>query len=138
MSQIVTLNLPDFIYQRIKDRAEQTQRSIEDELLDLVATTMPEDEELPMDLAQAVAALGFLDDKTLWQAARTHLPAKSVSRIETLHDKRRGEGLNDTEEKELAGLIKEYEKSILIRSEAMGILMQRGHDVSSIVKNKKA
>jgi plasmid stability protein len=138
MSQIVTLNLPDFIYQRIKDRAEQTQRSIEDELLDLVATTMPEDEELPMDLAQAVAALDFLDDKTLWQAARTHLQAKSVSRIETLHDKRRNEGLNDTEEKELASLVKEYEKSILIRSEAMGILMQRGHDVSSIVKNKKA
>lgn len=137
MSQIVTLNLPDSIYQRIKDRAKQTQRSIEEELLDLVAITMPEDEELPRDLAQAVAALGFLDDKTLWQAARTHLSAKSVGRMETLHDKRRNEGLNETDEKELADLVKEYEKSLLIRSEAMGILMQRGHDVSSIVKNKK-
>jgi plasmid stability protein len=135
MSQTITLNLPDFIYEKIKHRAEQTQRSIEDELLEMVASTVPESEELPVDLAQAVAGLSFLDDKTLWQAARTHLSARSVARIETLHSKRRGQGLSDAEETELAALVKEYDKSILIRSEAMGILMDRGHDVSKLMKS---
>lgn len=138
MSQTITLNLPDFIYEKIKHRAEQTRRTIEDELLEMVAANVPETEELQADLAQAVAGLSFLDDKTLWQAARTHLPARSVTRIEALHNKRRNQGLDKAEESELAGLIKEYDKSILIRSEAIGILLDRGHDVSKLVKSPKA
>ena len=138
MSQSITLNLPDFIYEKIKHRAEQTRRTIEDELLEMVAATVPETEELPADLAQAVAGLSLLDDKTLWQAARTLLPARSVARIEALHNIRRNQGLNEAEKEELVNLIKEYDKSILIRSEAMGFLMDRGHDISKLVRPRKA
>lgn len=135
MNQAVTINLPEAVYLDIKRRAAQTRRSIEDEVLEILTTSTPE-EELPSDLANAVAALNLLDDKTLWQAARTHLPAKSSARMERLHYKRQSASLTDAEEQELAALLKEYEKSILIRSEAMGILMERGYDVSKLMKKQ--
>jgi len=137
MSQIVTVNLPEPVYQRLKERAEHTQRSVEDELVEMAATIIPEEEKLPTELANTVAALQLLDDKTLWQAARTHLSAKLVTRMERLHDQRRNGNLTKMEEKELADLLKEYEKAIVIRSEAMGILMERGYDISKLVTKRK-
>lgn len=137
MSQIVTVNLPEPVYQRLKKRAEHTQRSVEDELVEMAATIMPEEEKLPTELANTVAALQLLDDKTLWQAARTHLSAKLIARMERLHDQRRSRNLIKMEEKELAELLKEYEKAIVIRSEAMGILMERGYDISKLVIKRK-
>ncbi len=138
MSQVITVNLPEPVYQRLKERAEHTQRSVEDELVEMAATILPEEEKLPTELANAVSALQLLDDKTLWQAARTHLSAKLITKMERLHDHRRNGNLNKIEEEELADLIKEYEKAIVIRSEAMGILMERGYDISKLVNKKKA
>ena len=138
MSQAMIVNLPDPIYQQIKSRAEQTQRTVEAELLEIVSSVSSEEERLPEDLNNAITALSLLDDKTLWQAARTHLPVKTVTRMEGLHAKRGDERLTQIEEQELRQLVKDYEKSILIRSEAMGILMERGYDISKLIKSKKA
>ncbi|WJW66122.1 hypothetical protein OZ401_001910 [Candidatus Chlorohelix allophototropha] len=139
MSQEITVNLPEPVYQRLKERAEQTRRSVEDELVEIAATIIPEDEKLPADLANTVAALQLLDDKTVWQAARTHLSAKQIGRMEKLHDKRRNNSLTVAEEKELTDLINDYEKVIVLRSEAMDILIERGYDISKLTKltNKK-
>lgn len=137
MSQVVTVNLPEPIYERLKQRAEQTQRSIEDELVEMAATIIPEEEKLPTDLASAITALRLLDDKTLWQAARTHLSPKEIGRMERLHDKRHLAKLTEADEKELAVLLKEYERAIVIRSEAMDILMERGYDISKLIVKKK-
>ncbi|MEI6046455.1 MAG: hypothetical protein WCS37_19060 [Chloroflexota bacterium] len=111
MSQAITVNLPEPVYQRLKERAAQTQRSVENELL---------------------------DDKTLWQAARTHLSTKLIGRMEKLHDKRRNDTLTIAEEKELTDLLKDYEKAIVLRSEAMGILLERGYDISKLTNKKIA
>ena len=138
MSPAITVNLPEPVYQRLKERAEQTQRSVEDELVEIAMTIVPEDEKLPADLANTVVALQLLDDKTLWQAARTHLSAKQIGRMEKLHVKRRNDTLTVAEEKELTELIKEYEKAIVLRSEAMGILLERGYDISKLTNKKIA
>ena len=71
--QAITLNLPETLYDRLKQRAEQTHRSIEDELLEAVATAIPLTEELPNDLNEAISQLHLLDDQALWRAARSHL-----------------------------------------------------------------
>jgi len=132
MSQI-TINLPEPVYQRLKKRAKHTQRSVEDELLEMAATILPDEEKLSAELANAVAVLALLDDRTLWQAGRTHLSAKLIARMERLHDQRRRAKLTKVEEEELTDLIKDYEKAIVIRSEAISILMERGHDISKLV-----
>jgi len=98
----VTLDLPSTLYSRVKQRAARTQRSIEDELLDVLASAIPASEELPPDLAEALAPLALLDDAALWRAARSHLPAAVAARLEALHLKRQSEDLTDTESAEVA------------------------------------
>ena len=45
-------------------------RSVEDEVLELVATAIPEDDEVPADLLEALAPLPSLSDAALWRVAR--------------------------------------------------------------------
>jgi len=46
--------------------------------------------------------------------------------------KRQSEGLTETEYKDVARLVRQYEQTMLIRAQAAALLKQRGHDVSSL------
>ena len=70
--QTLTLNIPDDLYSRLEKRAAAANRTVEAEVLDVVAGAVA-DEELPADVAEALAALAVADDETLWQAARSRL-----------------------------------------------------------------
>ena len=131
----VTVNLPDSIYDRLKRRAEQTQRTVEAELLEVVASSVPEGDQLPSNLAAAVEALALLDDEALWRAARSRLPADASTRLEALHLQRQRTAISPLESEELAGLVRQYELTMLIRAQAAALLHQRGHDVSSLRAN---
>ena len=131
--QTVTLNLPGALYSRLKHRAEQAHRSIEAELLEVVATAVPLADELPAELAEAIAPLALLDDEALRRAARSHLPAEVAAQLERLHLKRQREGLTESESQTLAGLVRQYERAMLVRAQAAALLKQRGLDVSDLV-----
>lgn len=130
--QPVTLSLPKSIYNRLRQRAEQSRRSVEMELLDVVATAMPDNEDLPGELAAAIADLKLLDDEALWRAARSHLDPKPGAQMEALHIKRQSEGLSESESQTLDGLVRHYERAMLVRAEAASLLKARGHDVSTL------
>jgi len=130
--QPVTLNLPSALYNRLKRRAEQTHRTVEAELLEVVAIAVPVTDEIPADLEDAISPLSLLDDEALWQAARSHLPKEATEQLESLHLKRQREGLTETESQTLAGLVRQYERAMLVRSQAAVLLKQRGHDVSNL------
>lgn len=129
----ITLSLPKSIYNRLRKRAEKSRRSVEMELLDVVAAAIPASEELPELLAAAVADLELLDDDALWRAARTRLDSEQSSQMEALHIKRQSEGLSAVEEQTLSGLVFRYERSMLVRAQAAALLKARGHDVSSLL-----
>ena len=132
--QTLTLNIPDDLYERIKQRSAITRRSIEEELLILAGTTLIE-EEIPADIQEAVAALPSLNDEALWQTARSsRLTPKQSEEIEHLHFKRQREGLTATEKDQLADLMHQYDKALLVRAHAVGLLHDRGHDVSTLLE----
>lgn len=131
--QTVTLNMPSTLYDRIKRRAEQTHRSVEAELLEAVAMTVPVADELPPDLAEAMSSLAHLDNETLQRAARSHFSAEKAAELEALHLKRQDEGLTEDEARRAAELTRQYERAMLIRAQAMALLMQRGYDVSGLI-----
>jgi hypothetical protein len=130
--QSVTLNLPSPLYERLKRRAEQAHRTVEAELLDVVVTAIPMGDELPSDLSEAISPLALLDDAALWRAACSHLPVEAATEMEHLHLKRQREGLTVSEAQVLAGLVRQYERAMLIRAQAAALLKQRGHDVSEL------
>jgi len=131
--QAVTLLLPSPLYEQLKRRAEQTQRSVEAELLEVVAAAVPVADDLPADLAQVISPLALLDDEALWRAARSHLPAEAAAQMEQMHLKRQREGLTGSEAETLAGLVRQYERAMLVRAQASALLKERGYDVAELL-----
>ena len=131
--QVVTLHVPSPLYEQLKRRAAQAQRTVEAELLDVVATAVPVGDDLPAELAEAISPLALLDDTALWRAARSHLSAEAVAQLEDLHLKRQREGLDDAEAETLRGLVRQYERTMLVRAQAAALLKARGHDVSLLL-----
>ena len=136
-AQTLQLHVPGPLYHHLKQRAEQANHSVEEELLNVLATAVPTNEELPPDLNEAVSALSLLDDDALWDAAQSHLPKKAAERMESLHRKRQRQGLTEAETQKLETLVHQYERYMLVRAEAAALLKQRGHDVSKLLNQQK-
>jgi hypothetical protein len=129
----ITVNLPDSLYEQLRRRAERAQRTVEAELLEVVATAVPASGALLSELADAIAPLALLDDEALWRAARSRLPAEAAERMEALHHRQQREGLTPAEAEDLAALVGQYERAMLVRAQAAALLKQRGHDVSGLL-----
>lgn len=132
--QSITLHVPDDLYQRVKQEAARTRRTIEEEVLEVVALAMPGQAELPDELAMAVEQLHFLDDEALVRAARRHLHRQAARRLEALHLQRQREGLDQAESQEAEQLVRQYERAMLIRAHAVLLLKERGHNIASFAQ----
>lgn len=132
-SQSVTLELPEPLYEQLQARAVRRQRTVADEVLDVLTGALPATEVLPDDLEQAIAQLVFLDDAALWQVGRSKMASDEVERLSELNAKRQREGLTEAEQQESELLVRQYERSMLVRAQAAALLKQRGHDVSSLL-----
>ena len=135
MSIEIPLHIPDDLYQRLKERAEQNHRTVEEELIEAAAAGIAEDgEDIPPDLERTLASLAVLNDETLIQAARSHLPLEMWQEIESLHFKQQREGLMVSEQERLNWLMRQYERAMLIRGEAAALLTDRGYDVKALLQ----
>ena len=135
-SHAVTLHLPETLYNRFRQRAEWSHRSLETEILEAVASAAAVEGELSPELIQAVEALEGLADGELWQLARKTVSRKASQELEALHLKQRDEGLSQEEEAGRAKLLQEYEWTMLIRAQAACLLKDRGHDISSLLAHR--
>jgi len=131
----VTLHLPDSLYEYFQQQAEHARRTLEAELLRIVAAAAPVDEMLSPELEEAVERLSLLSDDELWQAARGVLSPEESARLESLHLVQQSTGLSSAE-MELAELLQRYEQAIVIRAEAAQLLHERGHDVSGLIAKR--
>lgn len=125
--QDVTIRLPKALYEQLLSRAARRQRTVADEVLDVLTGATPATEALPDELERAIAQLISVDDAALWQAARSHMPTDAVERLQELNLKRQQEGLVEAEQQESDVLIRQYERSMLVRAQAAALLKQRGH-----------
>ena len=96
--QPITVNLPTALYSRLRRRAEESRRTVEAELLDVVTTAVPVADDLPADLNEAISPLSLLDDAALWRAARSRMADETAAQLEALHLKRQRDGLTATED----------------------------------------
>ena len=134
-TESLTVNIPSLLYEQLKQQAEQSQRSVEEETLELLAAAVPAGRALPAELAEAIDCLESCDDAALWHAARSALTTDERERLEALHViKQRGE-LSDAQTKQLAELVLRYERQMLVRAQAMALLKVRGDDVSELTES---
>jgi plasmid stability protein len=132
-SQTLTLQVPANLYNHLKQRADQAQRSVEAETLELLAATVPATEGLTANLQQALTPLALLDDEALRRAAGSRLGSEAAAELEALHFKQQREGLTEAETQRRGELVQQYERAMLVRAQAAALLRQRGHDVSSLL-----
>ncbi len=130
--QTVIVHLPEMLYQKIAQRAQQTQRSVEDELVEAVEAGLPIVGGLPAEVADEVAQLAFLTDDELWQAAESTLPETDSERMQALVLKRQRERLTEAELEEAERLRQRQDRNMLIRAKAAALLKERGHDISRL------
>lgn len=135
-AQDVTIRLPQALFEQLQARAARRQRSVADEVIDVLTGATPATEALPADLEHALAQLASLDDAALWQAARSRMPTVAADRLQALNLKRQREGLDEAEQRESDQLVDQYERAMVLRAQAAALLKQRGHDVSSLTSSK--
>ena len=128
-TQTLTLNIPEPLYDQLRERARETQRSVEEETVEVLVTSIPSDNGLPAELSEAIESLKSFDDSALWKAARSQLPEDDSAELEALHIKRQREGLTEAESERAAALVRQYERHILVRAQAAVLLKERGHDI---------
>jgi hypothetical protein len=129
----VTLRIPAPLYDHFQSRAERAHRSLEAEILDVVATVAADEEELSQDLAEAIGDLELLNDDELWRAAQNRLPDDAKSQLEALNLKQQRVKLTPAEKETLEHLVQQYDQAVLLRAEAARLLKERGHDVSKLL-----
>ena len=132
-AQDVLIRLPQALFEQLQTRAARRQRTVADEVLDVLTGATPATEALPDELEHVLAQLAHFDDAALWQTARSRIPSEASERLEALNLKRQRAGLTPSEHEESNELLQLYERSMLVRAQAVALLKARGHDVSSIV-----
>src|SRR5689334_21933437 len=103
-SKSVILQLPEALYNRFQRKAEQSQRTIEDELLEVVSKANLPGEGLPVELAEEIAAMSSFSDQALWKAARKRIPSNLLKKLNQLNYKQQKEGAASLTSEELKTL----------------------------------
>ena len=128
--QAITLNLPETVYEQIRQAAEKAQRPVDEVLVEAVTAVAPVISIAPENLRTALAQMAYLNDAALWQAARATMTAEQRERLEALHDKQQRAELTAEEQAEEQALLALYRETLLVRAQAAVLLKQRGYDVS--------
>jgi hypothetical protein len=129
----VTVTVPPGLYEHLQKRAQQRQRSIEDEVVLTLAAAVPSGDALPSDFEATLASLASLDDEALWRLARSRVADEDASRLAELGDRRQRAGLTDNELREAEDLVQRHDRVIVVRAEAAALLKQRGHDINRLL-----
>ncbi|MBN8593067.1 MAG: hypothetical protein J0M33_15025 [Anaerolineae bacterium] len=124
----VTLNLPASLYEKLQQVARQQRRPVEVLMLDSLSLLFEEPSEI---VALKPEMLQAFSDEQLWALVYRRLALPQEGRLEELAAKGHAGSLSQSEVEEQAQLITAFDHYVLLRSQALVILKQRGHDVES-------
>ena len=130
LARPVTLTLPGEVYERLQEQADQARRPLEAELLDVILSALQRQDGIPEVLAATLDQLRVLDNQTLMEIARSHLSTEESAQLEALNLKQQRDGLDTQERQWRDDLLRQYERTLLIRAEAVGLLQERGVEVA--------
>lgn len=135
--QTITISLPEKVYRQIKQRSQQNQREIAEEVVSVVTNALPEIESAA-DWQADLSQLALLADDELWQAAQTQATAEENERMQQLLTRQKRIGLTMAEQEELTLLANFFRRMMLVRAEAAVLLKERGHDIRSLGPSAQA
>jgi hypothetical protein len=137
MSQTVTLELPDTIYQPARRMADATRRPLTDVLVSALQASLPPLEDLPPTLVAELVNLEQLDDEALWHVMLSHLPAEQQRKLGRLLRKNKSGKLTKSERADLAKLQNEADHIMLRKARAAVLLRFRGQRLPTLAELRK-
>lgn len=129
MTETVTIELPESVYQSARRLAEATGMSLDAVLQASIARTVPPLDDVPADQAADLAALALLDDGALWRAARATMPPNEQTEMHELLDSQGVGDLDSAGKGRLDELLAEYGLLTVRKAHAYMLLARRGYRV---------
>jgi plasmid stability protein len=135
-TEAITVQVPRTLYARLEERARQTHRSMEAELVEALAEALAvADDPLPAEVEDVLASLDTVPDDVLVQLACTsRLSMPAAAHLEEPNQKRQREGLTADEQQMVDALVQAYDRAMLVRAEAMARLKERGQDITALLE----
>lgn len=130
IGRTVSVTLPEPLYERVRETAKASARSLQETLSRSIALLFPPlEDELPAELRPELAALSVASDAELRGLAERAMPAEQQARLEMLAQRGKSQDLSESEEGTLADLMAEAQRLMLRKAEAYRLLAQRGYQV---------
>ncbi|MBD2312895.1 hypothetical protein H6G20_14585 [Desertifilum sp. FACHB-1129] len=126
--ETITLQVPELLHRRLLNTARATNRSLEEVILhSLTVGSPPNWEDIPDEFKGDLAALDKLDDRALWQIAKSQKTVEEMERYSQLLEQNRNHTITEAEQIELSNLRTEADRFMLLKSQAAALLRWRGH-----------
>ena len=133
MSQpVLTLELPDDIYERIRRAAKGMNQPMEKALVNIVRAATPSLGKVPLEYRAELDAMEDLGDEDLWKISQSRPAPAKQRRLESLLEKNQRGKLTDRERQALDGLCADGDRRMLQRSYASLLLKYRGHRLQNL------
>ena len=124
--QPVVLQLPESLYERVRQIAADSHRPLEEVLVGSLALLF---DDLPDNPALTPQLLEALSDEQLWAIVFRPLAWTQDVRLRELTALGKAGALSADERAEIERLVDQLDRYVLLRSQALLLLKQRGHDV---------
>lgn len=134
MTHLVTLNLPDRIYDPFQRIAEATQQPVETLLLNALRASLPPLDDLPADLANELIKLETLSDEALWKVMIETVPTGQQEVLGQLLRQNQARVLTEAEQQELEKLQRAADLVMLRKARAAVLLRFRGQRVPTLAE----
>jgi hypothetical protein len=126
---VLTLELPEDVYERVRRAAKGMNQPVEKALADIVRAATPSLEKVPTEYRAELESLEDLGDDELLRISRSRLAPARQRRMQVLLDKNQRGELTDRERRAMAELRSAGDRLMLRRSYAALLLKYRGHRV---------
>jgi len=133
-STTITLQIPKFLYQRLLNTAQATDRSLESVMLHALQIGSPPNWlDVPEEFQADLAALDRLEDEALWSIAQGQKTSKDMERHYWLLEQNQERSLTDAEQMELNQLKAAADQFMLRKAHAAALLKWRGYTVPQTI-----
>lgn len=130
-TQSISVNVSEELYERIRDIAERNDRSVEAVLRESLEVMFGAESE---EIANQVPRLEDYRDDQLWAVVYQRMAWPQRERLRELVVRGKQGELISAEQAELEALLDRADHYTLLRSQALHLLKQRGHDVDRYLK----
>lgn len=130
MEKILSVKLPEDVFQKLHRIANFTQKTVSDVIVNTVNATFISPNPPLAPISDELAAMHQMKDTALWDALNPSVTVQQQQRLQTLSTLSGQRPLSQAEINEQEKLLMEHHRSVLRRAQAIAVLSLRGYVVS--------